>query len=278
MDSSSRAMPSKGALGHAPEEMDGAHTYGETVNGKGTDGSWRAGSVIVTIGKDVNAVAASVMTMHEEPRQIMHHRQPGTSLEVSIVARAQEEVARRRRDPVGRRNTALLRMATWFAAHWLALFNTLNALMLIGVLLAPWFRSAGYNTAANALYAFYHLQCPQRPEHSFFLFEYKLGLEHREIALYGGWLIAGLVFAMARTRVRPLPFLIFLLASIPMVLDIGSQMVGLRESTWAWRVSTGLIFALASGWWIFPRFEEGARLAMDRSHKFRLPRMESHPG
>jgi uncharacterized membrane protein len=236
------------------------------------------GSVMVTMGKDVNAVPALIMTMHKEPRHIMDDRQPDSSLEVSIVARAQEEVARRRRAPVGRRNTALQRMATWYAAHWLALLNILNTLMLIGVLLAPWFRSVGYDTAANALYAFYHLQCPQRPEHSFFLFGYKLGLEHREIALYGGWLIAGLVFAMARTRVRPLPFLIFLLASIPIALDVGSQMVGLRESTWAWRVSTGLVFALASGWWMFPRFEEGARLAMERSHKFSLLRMESHSG
>lgn len=176
-------------------------------------------------------------------------------LEARIVEQAHRTVAARyaaRMDTSRPRGRTHSGVAVWGTVHWLLIVNLANALVLLGTVLAPWLRAHGYDGSAAALYGFYRLQCLQRPAHSFVLFGERLGLEQRMLAIYAGWLAAGLAFVLLRDSIQPLTLMIVGLASLPMVADIASQMIGLRDSNWPWRVSTGLLFAVASAWWVFP--------------------------
>lgn len=152
-----------------------------------------------------------------------------------------------------------------FAMHWLAVFNVGSVLFVAGTILAPWLRANDYARSAAVFYGFYRLQCLQRPGHSFVLFGEQMGMEQRMIAIYTGWLVAGLIYVVVRPRLRPVSFAMLIWLSLPMVFDLASQMVGLRDGTWQWRVVTGVLFALGGAWWALPRIDIGMRAGAARS-------------
>lgn len=157
--------------------------------------------------------------------------------------------------------------ADWLARHWLLIANVLNTATIGGAALAPVLRAAGWTPLSTLLYLAYRYlayrpMCPQRPAHSFFLFGYsfflfgyKMALEQRMVALFGGLLLGGLLFAPLRARLRPLDWRLLVLLNLPLLVDALSQTVGLRGSTWAWRVATGLLGSLAAVWWAYPYVE-----------------------
>lgn len=140
----------------------------------------------------------------------------------------------------------------WLERHWLLAANALNGLVLGGAVLAPWLRASGWEPLATLLYLAYRPLCLQRPSHSFFLFGHQLALEHRMLAIAVGLLLGGLLFALSRDRLRPLDRRLLTLLNLPMLIDVLSQTVGLRDSTWQWRVATGLLGSLAAVWWAYP--------------------------
>ncbi len=94
---------------------------------------------------------------------------------------------------------------------------------------------------------------------------YKVALCERDVAIYGGMLLGGLVFALLRRRMRPLPLWAwFLVGILPMALDGGTQLIsmwpgyplGPRESTPFLRTLTGGLFGVANAWLAFPYLEE----------------------
>ncbi|MBE2202077.1 MAG: DUF2085 domain-containing protein [Anaerolinea sp.] len=118
---------------------------------------------------------------------------------------------------------------------------------------------------------------------------YKMALCERDIAIYGFVLVGGLMYALLRLRfrVRPLPFLLFLLIGIgPIALDGFSQLFSyygapipglatdgfgaqlqawlrsvfpLRESTPMLRTLTGALFGLTLAWLAYPNIDAGMR-------------------
>jgi len=139
--------------------------------------------------------------------------------------------------------------------HWLAGVNVLNGLTLAGAALTPWLQARGWTPLATLLYLAYRPLCPQRPDHSYFIAGHKMAFEQRETAIYLGLTLGGLLFALVRRRVRPLDRRGLALAALPLLVDVLSQTVGLRESDWRWRTATGILFALALVWWAFPYLE-----------------------
>ncbi|HMK08474.1 MAG TPA: DUF2085 domain-containing protein [Anaerolineales bacterium] len=96
---------------------------------------------------------------------------------------------------------------------------------------------------------------------------FKVALCERDVAIYGGILLGGLIFAFVRGRLKPLPvWAWFLFGVLPMAIDGGTQLIsgfpGLpagwvaRESTPLLRTVTGLLFGLMNVWLAYPYLEE----------------------
>ncbi len=107
---------------------------------------------------------------------------------------------------------------------------------------------------------------------------YKVAFCERDVAIYGGLLLGGLLFAGVRRRLRPLPIWAWVLFGVlPIALDGGSQLLGafpflslpVRESTPLLRTLTGLAFGLANVWLAYPYVEE----SMDESRALSAARL-----
>jgi len=94
---------------------------------------------------------------------------------------------------------------------------------------------------------------------------YKIALCQRDVAIYSGIFLFGLVFAFFRKRMKPLPTLAWLLVGIvPIALDGGTQFLSSIslfsflqwESTPLIRSLTGFLFGLMNAWFAFPYVEE----------------------
>ena len=93
---------------------------------------------------------------------------------------------------------------------------------------------------------------------------YKTALCERDIGIYVGIFIAGLIFALVRGRLKPLPLTLwFLFGIVPIALDGGSQLLSQlgifpfppRESTPLLRTFTGLLFGMMNVWMAYPHVE-----------------------
>ena len=142
--------------------------------------------------------------------------------------------------------------------HWLLVTNLVLALLLIGVVAAPALNAAGLSQYADLIHTAFLMLCPQRPEHSYFLFGYQTALEHREIAMIGALLVGGMAYGLLRP-LPPLPFWLLLVACIPISWDILSQMLELRESDWFTRTWTGALSCLAYVFCLYPLFDRSPK-------------------
>jgi uncharacterized membrane protein len=98
---------------------------------------------------------------------------------------------------------------------------------------------------------------------------YKVALCERDVAIYLGMLVFGIVFGSTGRRIPSLHWMIWLLLGIgPIGLDGFSQLfsqfnwewlaalVPYRESTPLLRVATGFVFGLGTAWFAYPNIEE----------------------
>lgn len=94
---------------------------------------------------------------------------------------------------------------------------------------------------------------------------YKVALCERDVAIYGGIFLGGLVFGVVRSKLKPLPVALWLLIGVlPIALDGGSQLLSVfeflpfpaRESTPLLRTITGLLFGTMNVWLAYPYVEE----------------------
>ena len=176
------------------------------------------------------------------------------------------------------------------AEHWLVVFNLVIGLYVLMPILAPLAMTSGASSLGRAIYLIYKPACHQLPERSFFLFGpqavysldelwalgvvsehdnifarqgilgapevgFKLALCQRDMALYGGMLVSGLLFGLVHKRLQPLRLWIFGLCLLPMAVDGVTQLLFFRESTWPLRVFTGGLVGVASVWLLYPHLE-----------------------
>jgi len=181
----------------------------------------------------------------------------------------------------------LTRLLHLISAHWLLLANLMLALYIGLPTLAPILEQTGHLRGANLLYLLFRPLCHQLPERSFFLFGpqavysyeqlsallqgaavpqrytgapgigFKIAICQRDVGIYGAMLLAGLLFAGLRHRLKPLPFKLFLALSLPMAVDGTGQLLGLWTSTWGSRLLTGGLFGVACIWLAFPYVQQG---------------------
>lgn len=183
------------------------------------------------------------------------------------------------------------------ARHWLALFNIVWAVYLLTPFLAPIGMQIGWTEAAGVIYAIYSAFCHQLPDHSYFLFGptlipqapeliaggmpvtdslwiersfigspevgWKVALCQRDVAIYSGVLLAGLSYALVRRNARPLPFKLFILLTLPIAIDGGTQLIGLRESNWLLRTLTGALFGAAAVYLAYPYVQDAMQEVLE---------------
>lgn len=92
---------------------------------------------------------------------------------------------------------------------------------------------------------------------------FKTALCQRDLAIYGSILLSGLLFAALRRGLKgrdgklpKLPLWLYGLLLLPILIDGGTQLLGLRESDWMLRLLTGAIFGSATVWLAYPYVEE----------------------
>jgi uncharacterized membrane protein len=110
---------------------------------------------------------------------------------------------------------------------------------------------------------------------------YKIALCQRDIAIYGGILLFGLLFSLTGMRIKSIPWYVWLaLAIVPIGLDGFSQLLSqpplnflpYRESTPFLRVLTGFMFGFFTAWFGYPMVEETMqdtrKLMEEKWHRF----------
>jgi uncharacterized membrane protein len=97
---------------------------------------------------------------------------------------------------------------------------------------------------------------------------YKVALCERDVAIYGGILLFGLLFSLFRYRLPALPWYAWILIGVfPIAIDGFSQLLSqpplsfwaFRESTPTLRVLTGFLFGFCTAWFGYPVVEESMR-------------------
>ncbi len=92
---------------------------------------------------------------------------------------------------------------------------------------------------------------------------FKTALCQRDIAIYGSILLSGLLFGALRKGLKgrdgklpKLPLWLYGVLLLPILIDGGTQLLGLRESDWWLRLLTGAVFGSATVWLAYPYVEE----------------------
>jgi uncharacterized membrane protein len=229
--------------------------------------------------------------------------------------------------PTGRSGFAIAvdRGVCWLSRHWLLIFNVPIGLYVGLPWLAPVFMHLGWTTAGSIIYQIYATQCHQLPQRSYFLFGpklmyaladiqaawqptndaailrqfignpdmgWKVAWSDRMVSMYTIIFIASLLFALVRTRLKPLSLRAFAFLTLPMILDGGTHVIsdlagighGFRDSNaWlailtghllpatfytgdalgsfnAWmRVMTGVLLGIGVIWLAYPHIESAWR-------------------
>src|SRR5262249_7881681 len=119
----------------------------------------------------------------------------------------------------------------------------------------------GFDGPAGAIFRAFRFVCDELPTHSLFIGGYQMCLCSRCLAIYSTMLITGLTLAFLRKsrHIQAIPFWLWLLSMVPMALDGGTQLFGLRESNLALRLLTGALFGLATALYALPQLDAAAR-------------------
>lgn len=158
---------------------------------------------------------------------------------------------------------AVEKLAGMVVGHWLALVNLATFLFIFFSGVAPFLMSVGLTLPAQGLYLFYKVFCHDLPERHYFIFGYRMTLDHRSLAIYAAMLAVGLIFPFVRSRLKPLNWRFYVLLALPMAIDGFSQMFGFRQSNWELRTITGALFGIGTAWLLYPYVETGMRDARD---------------
>ncbi|MDQ2682910.1 MAG: DUF2085 domain-containing protein [Chloroflexota bacterium] len=168
-------------------------------------------------------------------------------------------------DPLSTR--IVIRLDRWiyhFSAHWLTAFNGVSIAVILAVILAPVFRSATWDGAANAIYRAFSGVCHQDPERSFQIAGHSFACCERCAAIYGSLAVFGVLYGLVGAKIRRprVPELIAL--GSPVVLDGMAVGSGMYDGSVIVRVITGTLFSLALIWALYPRFDAGFTGMRDR--------------
>lgn len=156
----------------------------------------------------------------------------------------------------------------WTGRHWLLFVNGAAALYAGLPWLSPLAKASGHPLLGALLFSLYTPLCHQLPERSFFVYGHQVAFCHRCAAMYGSIVLAGLLFALLRHRLRPTSLKVAGLLLLPITVDGLTHLVddvlglGFRgggdaigtPNFWL-RMLTGALVGVAALIVVFPRLE-----------------------
>ncbi|MEO8166843.1 MAG: DUF2085 domain-containing protein, partial [bacterium] len=121
------------------------------------------------------------------------------------------------------------------------------------IILAP-FLAASSSPLSVVVYQFFHPICHQLPERSFSLFGEKFAVCSRCSSVYFSFLFVAALYPFVRSLTTPaIPHRNWLLLSLlPMLIDVGLEVLNLHDSTFATRTLTGSAFGAVVALYILP--------------------------
>ena len=139
------------------------------------------------------------------------------------------------------------------------------------ILLAPYLASVA-SPLSEFVYRSFHPICHQLPERSFHIFDEKLAVCSRCSSIYVAFLVGILAYPFIRLPNNPFlqhsnaPVLhnltkpsVLIVTLLPMVIDVGLDMVGLHESDAVTRTLTGTLFGFVVTFFVLPAALEGVQ-------------------
>ncbi len=155
-----------------------------------------------------------------------------------------------------------------YLRHWVLVSSILSLAVVGGAVAIPLLAAGGYDTLAWVGYKVYRLICPQQPSHSYFIAGEKMGFEHRETAMFLAAAIAGpLYVGLKQLGFKRLNGKLVLVLIIPILYDVFSQIVGIRDSNGFWRSVTGGLAVFAIAGWLYPLVDADFQKALATIHR-----------
>jgi len=135
--------------------------------------------------------------------------------------------------------------------------NILWFIIVILIFLTPYLASVD-SPATKYLFFLFRPTCHQMPQRSLFIFDHQMPVCARCTGIYLALASTGIVLSILLylTTIKPLPIWIFLLFLLPLAIDGGTQLIGLRQSTNIIRLLTGSLAGIGTIWFIYPRIWE----------------------
>ena len=141
--------------------------------------------------------------------------------------------------------------------HWLKILNLAVFVFVALPFAAPVLAATGHSTIASTIFRVYSLTCHQLPERSWFILGHQMAFCQRDTAMYLAILVAGLAYGASGRPRDGISVTTYILLTIPIAIDGGTQLIGLRESDGLLRTITGALFGAGSVWIIYPFIERG---------------------
>jgi uncharacterized membrane protein len=146
--------------------------------------------------------------------------------------------------------------------------RTTYSIILVGamvwcaaILLAPYL-AASSSPFAVFVYQAFHPICHQVPERSFHLFGQKLAVCARCSSIYFAFLMGVALYPFINPSIHcsnnPTRG-ILVAALLPMLIDVGLDLLGIHESTFVTRTMTGIIFGVVIPFFVLPDAIEGVQ-------------------
>lgn len=161
---------------------------------------------------------------------------------------------------------SLYRIGDFLVEQWATIITMLLGILVGVALTIPFLSYIGLDAIAKPLFYSLHYVCAQIPSHSFYLFGHQFGLCARNLSIYSSMFLGSLIFVLTKKRLPGIPWWIWILMLIPMALDGGTQMFGLRESTWELRVLTGTLFGIGNVWFVMPLMQKSLTETIPTPH------------
>ena len=135
------------------------------------------------------------------------------------------------------------------------MLSTLVVLALVSlIVVAPVAAASGYSTVARGIYGAFAMLCHQFPERSYFIDGHQFAVCARCTGVYGGFtlmlLLYPLIGSLKNTVTPPRSWLI--LATIPLVIDVGVNFLGVWQNTHTSRLLTGALLGGVAVFYVMP--------------------------